>query len=109
MRAQFFEVENSIKCKPSRVLELLNEHQSIQEATFKFEGECLRDETEEGNPQSIQVLQMKKKQLTELQDALERHCNLLSVFEDKNYNCCVSFVNMCLLPNLVKKIVSSQY
>ena len=63
----------------------------------------VEDDSKEGMPQSTQVLQMQKKQSIELKGALERHCNLLSVFEVKNYNHGVYFVNLYLLPILVKK------
>ena len=103
MRAHFFEAEISINSKLSCVMESLNELQSNQEATLDFEDECCRDDSKEGIPQSTQFLQMQKKQLIELKEPLERHCNLLSVFEVKNYNHGVYFVNMYLLPILVKK------
>ena len=93
MRAQFVEAEISINRKLSRVLKSLKELQSNQEATFHFDDECYRDE----------LLQMQKKRLIELKGAWEKHCNLLSVFEVQNYNHGVNFVNMYLLPILVKK------
>ena len=102
MRAQFCESENSINSKLSRVLESLKELQSNQEATFYFEEECCGDDSKEGMPQLTQLLQMQKKRLIELKRALERHCNLLSVFEVKNYNHGMNFVNMYLLSILVK-------
>ena len=65
-------------------MESLNELQSNQVATFHFEDECCRDDSKEGMAQSTQFLQNQKKQLIELKGALERHCNLLSMFEVKN-------------------------
>ena len=90
---QFFEAENSIESKLWHVLEPLSELQSNQEATFHFEDECCRVQSNEGKPQSTKFLQIQKKHLLELQEASERHCDFLFVFEGKNYNQGVNFVN----------------
>ena len=76
MQAQFFEEENSINSKLSRLIVSLNEVQSNRETTFHFEDEFCRDDSKEGMPQSKQFLQMQKKR------------------EVKNYNLGVNFVDM---------------
>ena len=46
-----------------------------------------------GKPQSTKFLQIQKKHLLQLQEALGRHCDFLFVFEVQNYNQGVNFVN----------------
>ena len=107
MGVQSFDAGNSVNCKLSRIQKSLNELQSNQAATFHFEDECCRDESKERKPQSTQFLLIQTKQLIRLQDALERHCKVLSVFEVKNYNDGVNFVNI-YFPYLSRKVVPSQ-
>ena len=75
MKLKFLEVETTIKCKLSPTLESLNERRCRNQRVFEFEDQCLEDDSEEEEA-SKQFLQMQKNQLIELQEHLERYCNV---------------------------------
>ena len=79
MKLKFLEVETAIKSKLSRSLESLNERRYRNQRVFEFEDHCLEDDNEEKDA-SRQFLQMQKNQLIDLQEHLERFCNVLPVF-----------------------------
>ena len=73
------EVETAIKCKLTRILESLNERRCRNQRVFELKDQCLEDASEEKEA-STQVLQMQKNHLIQLQDYLQRYCNVLPVF-----------------------------
>ena len=77
MKLKFLEIETAIKGKLSRTLESLNERRCRNQHVFEFEDHCFEDDNEEKDA-STQFLQ--KNQLTELQEHLERYCNVIPVF-----------------------------
>ena len=79
MKLKFWEIEAAIKSKLSRTLESLNEQRCRNQRVFEFEDHCFEDDNEEKDA-STQFLQMQKNQLIELQEHLERYCNVLPVF-----------------------------
>ena len=79
MKLKFREKETAIKGKLSRTLEFLNERRCRNPRVFEFEDQCFEDDNEEKDA-STQFLQMQKNQLIELQEYLERYCNVLPVF-----------------------------
>ena len=83
MKLKFLEVETAIKCKLTRTLESLNERRCRNERVFEFKEQCLEDDSEERDA-SKQFLQKQKNQLKELQEHLERYCNVLPVFGFSN-------------------------
>ena len=78
-KLKFLEIETAIKSKLSRTLESLNERRCRNQRVFDFEDHCFEDDDEEKDV-STQFLQMQKNQLIELQEHLERYCNVLPVF-----------------------------
>ena len=79
MKLKFLEIETAIKSKLTRTLESLNERRCRNQRVFEFEDHCFEDDDEEKDV-STQFLQMQKNQLIELQEHLERYCNVLQVF-----------------------------
>ena len=79
LKLKFLEIETTIKSKLSRTLESLNERRCRNQRGFEFEDHCFEDDNEEKDA-STQFLQMQKNQLIELQEHLERYCNVLPVF-----------------------------
>ena len=77
MKLNFLEKETAIKSKPTRTLESLNERLCLNQRVF--EDHCFEDDNEEKDA-STQFLQMQKIQLIELQEHLERYCNVLPGF-----------------------------
>ena len=87
MKLKFLEIETAIKSKLTRTLESLNERRCRNRRGFEFEDHCFADDNEEKDA-STQFLQMQKNQLVELQEHLERYCNVLPVFgfNSEKYN-----------------------
>ena len=79
MKLKFLEIETAIKSKLTRTLETLNERRCRNQRVSEFENHCFEDDNEE-KVASTHVLQMQKKELIELQEHLERYCNVLPVF-----------------------------
>ena len=79
MELKFLEVEPAIKSKLTRTVESLNERRYRNERVFQFEDHCFEDDNEEKD-NSTQFLQIQKNHLIEIQEHLERYCNVLPVF-----------------------------
>ena len=79
MKLKFLKVEKAIKSERTRTLESPNERRYRNQCVVEFEDPCFEDDNEEKDA-STQFLQMQKNQLIELQEHLERYCNLLPVF-----------------------------
>ena len=78
-KLKILEIETAIKSKLTRTLESLNERCCRNQRVFEFKDHCFEDDNEEKDA-STQFLQMQKNQLIELQEHLERYCNVLPVF-----------------------------
>ena len=79
MQMKFLEKETAIKGKLTRTLEYLNKCRCRNQRVFEFKDHYFEDDNEEKDA-STQFLQMQKNQLIELQEHLERYCNVLPVF-----------------------------
>ena len=102
MKLKFFEIETAIKSKLSRTLESLNERRCLNQRGFESEDHCFEDDNEE-NDASTQFLQMQKNQLIELQEHLERYCNVLPVFGFNSAKYDVNLIKSYLLPILINE------
>ena len=101
MKVKFLEVETSLKSKVTRTLESLNERRCRNQRVFEFEDHCFEDDNEEKDA-STQYLQMQKNQLIELQEHLERYCNLLPVFGFSSAKY-INLIKSYLLPILINE------
>ena len=102
MKLKFLEVETAIKSKLTRTLESLNERRCRNQRGFEFEDHCFEDDNEEKDA-STQFLQMQKNQLIELQEHLERYCNVLPVFGFNSAKYDINLIKSYLLPILINE------
>ena len=102
MKLKFLEVETAIKSELTRTLESLNERRYRNQRVFEFEGQCFEDDNEEKDA-STQFLQMQKNQLIELQEHLERYCNVLPVFGFNSAKYDINLIKSYLLPILINE------
>ena len=102
MKLKFPEVETAIKSKLARTLESLNERRSRNQRLFEFDDQCFEDDNAEKDA-STQFLQMQKNQLIELQEHLERQCNVLPVFGFNIAKYDINLIKSYLLPILVNE------
>ena len=100
MKLKFLEIETAIKSKLSRTLDSLNERRCRNQRGFEFKDQCFEDDNEEKDA-STQFLQMQKNQLIELQEHLERYCNVLPVFGFNSAKYDINLIKSCLLPILI--------
>ena len=102
MKLKFLEVETAFKCKLTRTLESLNERCCRNQRVFEFKNQCFEDDSEV-NDASTHILQMQKNQLIELQEHLDRYCNVLPVFGFISAKYDIILIKPCLLPNLINE------
>ena len=74
MKLKFLEVETAIRSRLTRTLESLNESRCRNHQVFEFEDQYFEDDNKDA---SAQILQRQENQLIELQEHLERYCNVL--------------------------------
>ena len=102
MKLKFLEIETAIKSKLTRTLESLNERRCRNQRGFQLEDHCFEDDNEEKDA-STQFLQMQKNQLIELQEHLERYCNVLPVFGFNSAKYDINLIKSYLLPILINE------
>ena len=102
MKLKFVEIETAIKSKLTRTLESLNERRCRNQRVFEFEDHCFEDDNEEKDA-STQFLQMQKIQLIELQEHLERYCNVIPVFGFNSAKYDINLIKSYLLPILINE------
>ena len=100
MKFKFLEIEIAIKSKLTRTLESLKERRCQNQRVFEFEDHFFEDENEEKDA-STQFLQMRKNQLIELQEHLERYSNVLPVFGFNGAKHEINLIKSYLLPILI--------
>ena len=102
MKLKFLEVETATKSKLTGTLESLNERRYRNQRVFEFEDHCFEDDNEEKDA-STEFLQMQKNQLIELQEHLERYCNILPVFGLNSAKYDINLIKSYLLPILINE------
>ena len=102
MELKFLEIETANKSKLSRTLESLNERRCRNQRVFDFEDHSFEDDNEEKDA-STQFLQMQKNQLIELQEHLERYCNVLPVFGFNSAKYDINLIKSYLLTILINE------
>ena len=100
MKNLFFDIETTIKIKLGNILEKLSQRRNRREhARFDMS----QDDCDNEICASTQVLQIQKNQLTDLQESLERYCNVLPVFGFNSAKQDLNLVKSYLLPTLVNE------
>ena len=100
MKLKVLEVETAIKSKLTRTLESLNERRCRNQRVFEFKDHFFEDDNEEKDA-STQFLQMQNNQCIELQEHLERYCNVLPVFGFSSAKNDINLIKSYLLPILI--------
>ena len=96
MKNLFFDIETTIKIKLGSTLEKLTQrHDRSKQANL--------DDCDDETCTSTQFLQIQKKQLIDLQEHLERYCNILAVFGFNSAKYDLNLIKSYLLPILVKE------
>ena len=80
MSLKFLEIETSVKNKLNKIFSALNRRRCRKEPVLAFEDGCIEEGEEEEQDVSTHFLQTQKNQITDLEDHLERFCNVLPVF-----------------------------
>ena len=101
-KLKFLEVETAIKSQLTRTVESLKERCCRNQRVFEFEDHCFEVDDEEKDV-STQFLQMQKNQLIELQEDLERYCNVLPVCGFNNAKYDINLIKSYLLPILINE------
>ena len=99
MKFRILERDTAIKGKLTRTLQSLNERRCRNQRVFEFEDHSFEDDNEEKDA-STQFLRMQKNQLIELQEHLERHCNVLPVFGLNSANYDINLIKSYLLSSM---------
>ena len=102
MKLKFLEVETAIKSKLTRTLESLNERRCRNQRVFEFEDQSFEDDNE-AKDASTQFLQKQKNQLIELQEHLDRYCNVLPAFGFNSAKYAINLIKSYSLPILINK------
>ena len=102
MKLKILEIGTALKSKLTRTLESLNERRCRNQRVFEFGDHCFEDDNEEKDD-STQFLQMQKNQLIELQQHLERYCNVLPVLGLNSAKYDINLIKSYLLPILINE------
>ena len=102
MEFNFLEVKTVIKIKLTRALKSLNERRCGNQRVFEFEDHCFDDDNEEKDA-STQFMQMQRSQSFELQEQLERYCDVLPMFGVNSAKYDINLIKSSSLPILIKE------
>ena len=101
LKLNFIEVETAIKIKMCAILEQLKQKRNRAKRVPNFVEDCIVEEEEKDLPK--QFLQMQKNQLIDLNEHLERDCNVLPVFGFNSAKYDINLIKSYLLPILVNE------
>ena len=96
MKNLFFDIETTISFKLGSILEKLTQRHNRRE-------QADLDDCDNETCTSTQFLQIQKKQLIELQEHLERYCNVLPIFAFNSVKYDLNLIKSYLLPILVNE------
>ena len=100
MKNLFLDIETTIKIKLGNILEKLTQRHNRQEhARFDMS----QDDCDNKICASTQCLQIQRNQLIDLQESMERYCNVLPVFGFNSAKYDVNLIKSCLLTILVNE------
>ena len=96
----FLDIKTTIKIKLGSILEKLTQLHNQREGAMFDMGQ---DDCDNGTSASTQFLQIQKNQSIDLQETLERYCNVLLVFGFNSAEYDLNLIKSYLLPILVKE------
>ena len=100
MKNLFFAIKTTIKTKLGSILEKLTQrHNRREHARFDMS----QDACDNKICASTQFLQIQKTQIFDLQESLDRYCNVLPKFGFNSSNYDLNLIRSCLLPVLLNE------
>ena len=96
MKNLFFDIETTINIKLGSILEKLNQRHNRRE-------QANLDDYDNETCTSTQFLQIQKKLVIDLQEHLERYCNVLPIFGFNSAEYDLNLIKSYLLPNVVNE------
>ena len=96
MKNLFLDIETTIKTKLGSILEKITQRHNRRE-------QADLDDCDNETYASTQFLQIQKNQLIDLQDSLERYCNVLPVFGFNIAKYDINLIKYYLLPILINE------
>ena len=96
MKNLFFDIKTTIKIKLGSILEKPTQRHNRREQAHL-------DDCDNKTCSSTQFLQIQRKQLNDLQEHLERYCNILSIFGFKSAKYDLNLIKSYFLPILVNE------
>ena len=100
MKNLFLDIETTIKTNLSNILEKLTQrHNQREHARFDMSHDVFDNDF----CASTQILQIQKNQLIDLQQSVERHCNVLPAFGFNSANYDLNLIKSYMLPSFVNK------
>ena len=96
MKNLFLEIKTTLKIKLGSILEKLTQRHNRRE-------QANMDDCDNETCASTQLLQIQKNQLIDLQESLERYCNVLPVFGFNSAKYDLNFIKSYLLPILINE------
>ena len=100
MRTKFQEIENTVNDRVKKIFDKLNARTLTKRLEiFDYEDECVEDGDEDD--MSTQFLRIRKKQLIDLKQHLERYVNTLPVFGFNSGRYDLNLIKSCLIPYLI--------
>ena len=96
MKNLFFDIETTINIKLGSILEKITQRHNRREQAHL-------DDCDNETCTSTQFLHTQKKQLIDLQEPLERYCNVLPIFGFNSAKYDLNLIKSYLLPNLVNE------
>ena len=99
MKLQFLDIETSFKSRLNAIFAVLNERRGPRETVLDFEDECLKMK----KTFLLSSCKCKKNQLLDLQEHLERYCNVLPVSGVNSSEYDLNLIKRYLLPLLVNE------
>ena len=101
MRTNFQEIENFINDRVKKFFDKLNARTLTErQEVFDYEDECAENEEEDDT--STQSLRIKKNQLIDLKQHLERYVNTLPLFGFNSGRCDLNLLKSYLIPYLIR-------
>ena len=100
MKVLFLAIETAIKIRLDKILETLSQRHNRRGQVLEAEDVCFQQDGDDSCA-STQFLQLQKNQLIDLQEHLERYCNVLPVFGFNSANSDITLIKTYLLPILI--------
>ena len=100
MKTLFLDIETAVKIRMDKILETLSQRNNRRRQVIETEFVCFQEDGDISCA-STQFLQLQKNQLIDLQEQMERYCNVLTVFGFNSEKNDINLIRSYLLPILI--------